>query len=653
MNREFLEIYNRELHLLYESAKEFAEEFPGIAERLGGLIEGNMDPMITGLLEGSAFLASRVQLKIRHEFPEFTNNLLEQLLPHYLAPTPSTLILKVDPPFADPNLKDGMPIKAGSMVEARFVEKDRRIACKYRLTGSIELWPFELTHAEYFSSPSALQALGLENGPHIVSGMRLSLQRRTLPRKEDEPAGAQIYAKPETWFSRCRAGELPFHIICSEGDAVRIYEMLFGHMVSIHFRYLNEFGDPVILQAPPDCLQQIGFDDEEPLLMSDDRVFRGFNLLREFFVLPAKFLGFKLTGLREVLSRVNSTHVDVLFGFNESDARLSSVVRPGGFALYAAPAVNLFEMTTARVPVRTSEHEYHVVADRTRMLDYEPHRIVQVHAHFAGSGRKTEVYPLYSAPPPNISEKDAIYYAVRRAQRRRSREEQRHAGTSSYIGTDIFLSLANHSRLEDTPISELSIRALCSNRHLTVHLPVGKGGADFILEDKNSLVVSCVVGPARPVESLVATAAAQGSAAPQGTNAWRLISLLSLNHLGLTGRGTENSASSLRELLSLFANPADAASERRIRGVVSVESRPIVRRVRQKMGSGAVRGLEVTVTVEEKSFEGSGIFLFGAVLERFLVEYAPINNAIQTVIRSTERGEIMRWPARLGGRVEL
>jgi type VI secretion system protein ImpG len=41
------------------------------------------------------------------------------------------------------------------------------------------------------------------------------------------------------------------------------------------------------------------------------------------------------------------------------------------------------------------------------------------------------------------------------------------------------------------------------------------------------------------------------------------------------------------------------------------------------------------------------------VLERFLVEYAPINNAIQTVIRSTERGEIMRWPARLGGRVEL
>jgi type VI secretion system protein ImpG len=110
MNREFLELYNRELHLLYESAKEFAEEFPGIAERLGGLTEASMDPMISGLLEGSAFLASRVQLKIKHEFPEFTNNLLEQLVPHYLAPTPSTAILKIEPPYADPNLKEGQLI---------------------------------------------------------------------------------------------------------------------------------------------------------------------------------------------------------------------------------------------------------------------------------------------------------------------------------------------------------------------------------------------------------------------------------------------------------------------------------------------------------------------------------------------------------------
>ena len=33
---------------------------------------------------------------------------------------------------------------------------------------------------------------------------------------------------------------------------------------------------------------------------NDNRVFRGFDLLREYFMFPRKFLGFKLTGLLQV-----------------------------------------------------------------------------------------------------------------------------------------------------------------------------------------------------------------------------------------------------------------------------------------------------------------------------------------------------------------
>ena len=50
MNREFLDLYNRELKILYERSKEFAEEFPGVAERLGGLIEDKMDPGLAGAI---------------------------------------------------------------------------------------------------------------------------------------------------------------------------------------------------------------------------------------------------------------------------------------------------------------------------------------------------------------------------------------------------------------------------------------------------------------------------------------------------------------------------------------------------------------------------------------------------------------------------
>ena len=69
------------------------------------------------------------------------------------------------------------------------------------------------------------------------------------------------------------------------------------------------------------------------------------------------------------------------------------------FALYAAPAVNLFEKTTDRIAVKPNQHEYHVVPDRSRYLDFEPHRVLEVYAHFPGGQEKVPVHPLYSAPP--------------------------------------------------------------------------------------------------------------------------------------------------------------------------------------------------------------------------------------------------------------
>jgi type VI secretion system protein ImpG len=57
--------------------------------------------------------------------------------------------------------------------------------------------------------------------------------------------------------------------------------------------------------------------------------------------------------------------------------------------------------------------------------------------------------------------------------------------------------------------------------------------------------------------------------------------------------------------------------------------------------------------IDEKAFEGSGAFLLGAILDRFFSEYSALNHFTQTVICTTERGEIMRWPPRIGARRPL
>ena len=103
----------------------------------------------------------------------------------------------------------------------------------------------------------------------------------------------------------------------------------------------------------------------------------------------------------------------------------------------------------------------------------------------------------------------------------------------------------------------------------------------------------------------------------------------------------------------MFGEVTDSVTERRIHGVRNVDSRPIVRRIRQRAGIGAARGIEITVTIDERAFEGTGIFLLGAVLDRFFAEYSGFNHFTQTVIRSVERGEVIRWPPRMGTRRPL
>jgi type VI secretion system protein ImpG len=271
----------------------------------------------------------------------------EQLLPHHLAPTPSALLARVEPPFAEPNLKDGMTIGAGSYLDAAYVERERRVACRFRLASDIVLWPFEVTAAAFFPTPAPLQALNLETGPDITAGMQISLQRRAFAKTSDEPSEEQARKLPETWFSNCAASDLPVYILGEEAGAIRLYEMLFAHCRGIHFRYLDQFGDPKFIKAPADCMVQIGFGEDEALLPGDKRIFRGFDLLRELFMFPAKFLGFRLTGIGDALRQIESNALDILFTFERTDAKLSPVVRPQIFSLYTAPAVNLFELTTA------------------------------------------------------------------------------------------------------------------------------------------------------------------------------------------------------------------------------------------------------------------------------------------------------------------
>ena len=117
MDPRLLDYFNRELGYFRQLGAEFGEQFPKIAGRLGMKGIEVADPYVERLLEGAAFLAARVQLKMDAEFPRFSQRLLEVVYPNYLAPTPSAAIVCLAPKLAEINVESGVLLPRGSATQ--------------------------------------------------------------------------------------------------------------------------------------------------------------------------------------------------------------------------------------------------------------------------------------------------------------------------------------------------------------------------------------------------------------------------------------------------------------------------------------------------------------------------------------------------------
>ena len=640
MNRAFLEAYNRELALLYEGAKEFAEDFPGIAERLGGLTQDNLDPAVAGLLEGAAFMAARVQLKLDTEFSTFTGELLDQLLPNFMAPTPSAILAQADPNYAEDELEKGKNFAPGSYLDARYVDRDQRISCRFRLSAPLTLWPLRLSMARFVAGPTGFQALGLDVGTDTAGGLILSFLR---------PASAAQKDKPGKPVAAIQADTLPVYLTGDLGEQISVYEHLFTNTTRATIRYLDTRGDPVFLRLEPGWLDQIGFEESEAIFPEDTRVFRGFTLLREFFLFPQKFLGFRLQGLRKVLPRIPAASFDLMIEMNAVRPSLPARITAENFRLFAAPAINLFEENCAQVKLDTLRHDYLVSADSSPASHYEVHRITEVFAYYAGVKTKIPVHPLYGLPADVMAPREALYYTAKQRPRRLTAKEKRFGQVQGYTGTESFISIYEPGHLDSAErVKRLQIKLLCSNRHLPQYLPIAQGGADFRLNDDTAIPLRCIAGPTTPRESVLELDESAPHRAKAGPVQWRLISFLSLNFLGLDNRGSRDEAAALRELLSLFADVTAQTTERQLQGLKAVTSRPVTRTIQRAGGYHAARGTQVTLRFDERAFEGSGVFLLGAVLDRFFAEYASINSFTQLVLTSDQRGVIKTFKPRTG-----
>jgi type VI secretion system protein ImpG len=611
MRDDLLQYYENELSFLRRMGAEFAEKYPKIASRL--VLEPNKceDPHVERLLEGVALLAARVHLKVDDEFPEIVEALLNILFPHYLRPIPSMSVaeFQVDSEQVEP--ETGFRIERGAMLASRPVGG---APCRFRTAYNLAFWPVEVSAAEW-----------------------KPIDRLNAPGRVSEAVGAlrlELRCHGDLTFSRIALDSLRFYLHGGSTLVHTLYEILGNNCVEILVRDTSPGSNAQPVVLPAESIRPVGFEKTEEMLPYPGRSFAGYQLLQEYFSFPQKFFFLDLGGFDQVRAAGFGGRIEVIFlisPFEAADRRqvLESQISARTFRLNCAPIINLFPHTAEPIRLDQARYEYPVVPDVSRRTAMEIFSIESVVSVKSGSDEVLRIEPLYSFRHSSVQRPGEVFWHASR--------------TSSSLrndpGMEVKLAIANAAGTPGLPDGDtLTVRGLCTNRDLPGRLPFGNEGGDFTLES------------AAPVKRIIALVKPTAVIRPPlGRNLlWRLLSQLSLNYLSLVDDGLE----AFQEILRLYNFGQTMHADNQIDGLVRLESRPHLAPVASAGALFFARGTRVEMEFNEDQFVGGGVYLFSAVLERFLGLYVSLNSFAQLLVRTRQRREVLKlWPPRAGRRI--
>lgn len=605
MDNEFLHYYERELSFLRKLGGEFAAKHPKIAGRLGVDSEP-AEPHTERLLEGLAFLASRIHLKLDNDFPEITEAFLSVVYPHYLRPIPPMTVVQmlVDP--AQGKQTAGYTVPRGSGISARPVGG---VVCRFRTCYRTTLWPVTVAEADWLPAERIQPPLPNAGAAAVL---RLVLQ-----------------CPDDLTFDKLGAPSLRFYIDGTGSFPSNLYELLFNNCTRVHLRNTGVSKLMRTLSAQA-ALHPVGFDDEESILPTPRRTFSGYRLLEEYFAFPEKFHFFDLRLEGATAGMGNKMEVLLpIRAFEREERRqmMEEGVKPAAFRLGCTPAANIFDQSADAIRLRRADFEYPIVPDRRRQHAMDIFSVESVRSQKPGSPEVVTYQPLFALRHQQMRADAETYWFVRR---KPNIVEPTDPGM-------VWISLVDLSarpRLPDT--DAITVNLLCTNRDLPSRLPLGNPQGDFELDSGG------------PVKRIISVKKPTGGVQALKRDAvlWRLISHLSLNHLSL------GDTEAFQEMLRLYNFSGEEAPRRWINGIRSVKRSPHFARVHSEHGFSFAKGNLVEMELDEEQFAGSGAYLFATMLDRFLGMYVSLNSFTQLRLRTKQRKEVVRtWAPRAGRKI--
>ena len=609
MTDQLLPYYQRELAFIRRMGAEFAEKHPEVAGALRLGADSSEDPHVERMIMAFAYLTARIRHKLDDDFPELTTALLGVLYPHYLAPIPSMAVVEFQLDRAQSGLTAGYRIDRHRSIETEPIGGE---PCRFRTVYPVTLWPLEAVSARL----SALAPSTPHAPPDAVAALRLELGS---------------FSK-EVPLSKMQPGGLRFFLNGQAQHVFALYELLLNDVIDVT---VGAPRDPDPVHLGRDAVLPVGFSEEEGILPCPERSFPGYRLLSEYFAFPLKFCFLDLSGLdARVMGRLGST-AEICFWLGRTSQDLERNVGRETFRLGCTPIVNLFSQRAEPIQLLHTDSEYRVVPDARRHQALEVYSIDRVDAT-SPAGEEVEYRPFYSlGHAASAAPLRAFWHGVRRPSSRALSEADH--------GTEMYISLVDlDAEALLRPDWTLQVETTCFNRDLPQRIPFGGGQPVLQLADGG------------PFSRIVCLTPPTGTLRPPAKKGalWRIISHLTLNHLSIAGK--DRSPDALREILRLYDFTDSPEMAAKIAGILSVDGRPSVGRLRSEGCGEFCRGVEVEIQFDEERFSDGSLFLFASVLDRFLGLYASINSFSRLVAVTKQRkGILKRWPPRSAQRILL
>jgi type VI secretion system protein ImpG len=610
MIKAILPFYEREHANISALLSEFAEQYPQLAATMG-IVDGTCeDSHVQRIVEGMVMLGARILQQLEDSYPQFTTALLDMNYPHFTQPFPSTSIARFD--YSDAKVETMnavVTVPRGALMNS--VEHNG-VVCQFQNAYAVTVAPVVFSQVTFDSALDAPAAIRVSTDDTSMISIAIESSCATLGLAQLGLHSLRVFIDGDASLRATLRDVLFLNTICAYLEVDRATRW-------------------VLLPKVP--IAAAGFADDDALVPSRAASHPAYRLLTEYFAFPEKFNFFDidlaaLTRTMPLEAQRLTLHLAVTGIAADSDAaRILKPLSPKNLLLSCTPMVNLFKRAASPVDLTHARVEYPLLACAERPAAFEIHSVDTVHVvrNTPEGTTTTEFHPYYSMRHGLAAGRKGHYWSIRR--------DEVLAQTSPGFETQFSLADIDLNPLA-METSTVSIMLTCTNRELPSTLRIGVPSGDLKLEQ---------LGSGHPIRFLRKPTRPYRFAA--GAH-WRLIAQLSLNHHALVHENLE----AFTEMLTLYDLAQSNVSQRQIRAIVGLSQKSIRAWLNDAHGGARVNGIEVSMTLDEAAFVGTGLHAFVQVIDHFLGLYAHLNTFTQLVILSSASGkELIRCPPRSGG----